>query len=147
MDSRIKILILAAVSMTAGVLFAQQPPATRNPPGADPAANAMAATGDPAAGEAVFYGKAACATCHEVNGRGGIDGPDLSNAGRLAVAALHQKIVDPNTPLPPAPGAAGAGRGGFPGGGGGRGGGGAATVIVKMPPDNCCSSTKRKWRR
>src|SRR5205814_7538430 len=57
---------------------------------------------------------------------------DLSNAGRLTVAALHQKIVDPNTPLPPAPGAAGGGRG-FPGGGGGRGGGGAATVVVKMP--------------
>jgi cytochrome c oxidase cbb3-type subunit III len=34
--------------------------------------------GDAAAGEALFYGRAGCAACHEVNGRGGITGPDLS---------------------------------------------------------------------
>jgi len=50
----------------------------------------------PQSGEALFFGKAACASCHGVNGRGGIVGPDLSNAGRLSVDALHQKIVDPN---------------------------------------------------
>ena len=33
-----------------------------------------------------------------MNGRGGIVGPDLSNAGRLAPALLRQKIVDPNSP-------------------------------------------------
>jgi mono/diheme cytochrome c family protein len=36
------------------------------------------ASGDPAAGEATFFGKAACGACHQVNGRGGIVGPDLS---------------------------------------------------------------------
>jgi alcohol dehydrogenase (cytochrome c) len=70
--------------------------------------------GDAAAGEAVFYGaKANCAACHEVNGRGGILAPDLSNAGRLDAAAIRQKIVSPNA------GAPAAGRGGAVGRGGG----------------------------
>src|SRR5262249_38695790 len=46
-------------------------------------------------GEVLFFGKAGCASCHEVNGRGGIVGPDLSNAGRLSADALSQKIVNP----------------------------------------------------
>ena len=45
-------------------------------------------------GEALFFGKAACGSCHQVNGRGGVVGPDLSNAGRLSTDALHQKIVE-----------------------------------------------------
>src|SRR5262245_60198588 len=49
----------------------------------------------PQSGEVLFFGKAACASCHEVNGRGGTVGPDLSNAGRLSADALRQKIVDP----------------------------------------------------
>jgi PQQ-dependent dehydrogenase (methanol/ethanol family) len=92
------------------------------------AANTMPVAGDAAAGEAMFFGRAACASCHEVNGRGGITGPDLSNAGRLAPAALRQKIVDPNNPLPPPPAA--GGRGG--GGGGGRGAPPPVTLVVKM---------------
>jgi alcohol dehydrogenase (cytochrome c) len=87
------------------------------------AANAMPVPGDAAAGEAMFFGAARCASCHEVNGRGGITGPDLSNAGRQSAAALRQKIVDPNNPLP------------LPAGPGGRGGGRnavpQATVVVK----------------
>ncbi len=47
-------------------------------------------------GEALFFGKAACASCHQVNGRGGTVGPELSTAGRLSADALHQKIVDPS---------------------------------------------------
>jgi PQQ-dependent dehydrogenase (methanol/ethanol family) len=92
--------------------------------------NAMPVPGDAAAGETVFFGSAGCASCHEVNGRGGITGPDLSNAGRLPAAALRQKIVDPNSPLPPAagPGGRGARGGGF----GGRGGGAPTTLVVKM---------------
>ena len=78
------------------------------------AATTMPVAGDVAAGEAIFHGRAGCAGCHEVNGRGGITGPDLSNAGRLAAAALRQKIVDPNNPLPPRPAA--GGRGGSGGG-------------------------------
>ena len=58
------------------------------------------ADGNVSAGEALFDGKAACATCHEVNGRGGIVGPDLSSAARLTPAALRQAIVDPNSGSP-----------------------------------------------
>ena len=52
--------------------------------------------GNAAAGEALFAGKAGCISCHEVNGRGGVTGPDLSVAGRLSAEALRQVIVDPN---------------------------------------------------
>jgi len=64
---------------------------------------------DAAAGEAVFFGKAQCSACHDVNGRGGIVGPDLSTAARLPAQALRQKILRPAEPLatgrgaPPAP--------------------------------------------
>ena len=59
--------------------------------------------GDRAAGEALFFGRAECAACHEINARGGIVGPDLSDAGRLGPANLRQKILAPNTPAPKAP--------------------------------------------
>jgi alcohol dehydrogenase (cytochrome c) len=54
------------------------------------------APGNAAAGEQLFAGKAACASCHEVNGRGGITGPDLSNAGRLPAAQLRETILNPS---------------------------------------------------
>ena len=87
-------------------------------PSAEPTAPT---TGDIAAGEGLFFGRAACATCHEVNGRGGVLGPELSNAGRLSPSALQQKIVDPTAPQPAAGGR-----------GGGRGGAPTVTVVVKM---------------
>src|SRR6267378_4351352 len=40
-----------------------------------------AETGDAAHGKELFYGAAACATCHMVNGKGGRLGPDLSPVG------------------------------------------------------------------
>src|SRR5712691_2679108 len=65
---------------------------------APPAASAATGSGgDPAAGERLFFGRAACASCHEVNGRGGVVGPDLSAAGQTPVDALRQKILDPNS--------------------------------------------------
>src|SRR5262249_59424972 len=72
------------------------------------ATTASTVAGDPAAGEALFYGAGGCAACHEVNGRGGVTGPDLSNAGRETPATLRQKIVDPSRPAPPAGGGRGA---------------------------------------
>jgi alcohol dehydrogenase (cytochrome c) len=53
-------------------------------------------TGDSAAGEKLFFGKAGCAVCHQVNGRGGVVAADLSTAGRTPAATLRAKIVDPN---------------------------------------------------
>ena len=78
-------------------------------------------SGDAAAGETLFYGPAGCAGCHEVNGRGAIVGPDLSNAGRFPAAALRQKILDPNNPAALSTSGRGSGRGAPP----------AATVVVK----------------
>ena len=89
-----------------------------------PARGAVTPEGDIAAGEALFYGRAGCASCHEINARGGITGPDLSNAGRLSAEAIRQKIMSPEQPLPPAPGARG-------GGGGGRGAPPPVTLVAK----------------
>ena len=57
--------------------------------------------GDPAAGEQLFYGKAACGSCHAVNARGGLVGPDLSAAGRTAAATLRAKILNPDIDMNP----------------------------------------------
>lgn len=62
-------------------------------------------------GERLFTEK--CAGCHEVNGAGGIAGPDLSNAGRLSPEVLREKITNPDSAPNP----------------GGRGG--PSTVVVK----------------
>jgi PQQ-dependent dehydrogenase (methanol/ethanol family) len=60
------------------------------------------AKGDAVAGQQIFFGsKAACSQCHEVNGRGGVLGPDLSAAGSGAAEALRSKIVNPNAPPNP----------------------------------------------
>jgi alcohol dehydrogenase (cytochrome c) len=76
-----------------------------------PARNADGIT----AGEALFFGKAGCAGCHEVNGRGGVTGPDLSAVGARSPEALSAKIRNPNDPASAA---------------GGRDG--PSTVIAKM---------------
>jgi alcohol dehydrogenase (cytochrome c) len=81
--------------------------------GASAAAGAL--TGDARNGEALFFGKGECSTCHDVNGRGGAVGPELSGAAQLSPAVVRQKILDPNVAVP--------------GGRGGRGGG-AVTVVV-----------------
>src|SRR5580700_5746905 len=71
---------------------------------------------DAASGERLFFDKAQCSGCHQVNARGGVVGPDLSNAGRLSPDALRQKIVNPSANTNP------------DGRGGGRGGGPSAMV-------------------
>src|SRR5579862_1090201 len=45
-------------------------------------------SGDPAAGEKLFFGSAQCSTCHMVHGRGKVNGPDLSEIGRKST--LHE---------------------------------------------------------
>jgi cytochrome c oxidase cbb3-type subunit 3 len=56
--------------------------------------------GDPAKGEKLFSGAAGCATCHMVNGRGGLLGPDLSRVGASrSVAYLIESIREPDKEL------------------------------------------------
>ena len=57
--------------------------------------------GDPIQGEALFFGKAHCADCHMVNGRGGFIGSDLSFYGADAtVDQMRAVILDPEKNLP-----------------------------------------------
>ena len=53
--------------------------------------------GDFAAGEAIFWGKAGCGSCHRILGRGGMLGPDLSNIGAQRPAnQLRESLLDPD---------------------------------------------------
>ena len=61
---------------------------------------AVAAPGDPHLGEALFFGKAECSSCHMVNGRGGFIAADLSGYGLgRSVADLRAAILDPDRRL------------------------------------------------
>ena len=52
--------------------------------------------GDIAAGERIFFGEGNCASCHSVAGRGGSNGPDLSNVARqLTLPELEESLTDP----------------------------------------------------
>jgi cytochrome c oxidase cbb3-type subunit 3 len=57
-------------------------------------------TGDPARGERLFYGAAACTTCHMVKGRGGLLGPDLTRVGASrSTSYLIESIREPDKEL------------------------------------------------
>src|ERR1017187_2171072 len=58
------------------------------------------AAGDVQAGSALFFGKAGCANCHKIRGRGGFPGPDLSNIGRVrSFRQLRESLLDPNAQI------------------------------------------------
>jgi cytochrome c oxidase cbb3-type subunit 3 len=58
--------------------------------------------GDPARGEALFFGKAQCSDCHMVKGKGGFIGSDLSFYGAGARPdQIRAIILDPDKNLPP----------------------------------------------
>lgn len=52
--------------------------------------------GDVAKGEAVFWGKGGCGTCHSVSGRGGLIGPDLTDiAGKRKSVQISNALTKP----------------------------------------------------
>jgi alcohol dehydrogenase (cytochrome c) len=52
--------------------------------------------GDAKAGAALFFGKAGCAQCHMVWGRGSLNGPDLTEAARrLTLAQMETALLNP----------------------------------------------------
>jgi PQQ-dependent dehydrogenase (methanol/ethanol family) len=59
----------------------------------------MKPAGDVAKGEAFFFGKGNCSTCHMVRGIGGVQGPDLSEVGRqLTLGEIEQALDNPDAP-------------------------------------------------
>lgn len=73
------------------------------PPGAASAPPAIAeiSGGDWEAGRKLYFGAAACATCHAIRGQGGTLGPDLSNVVHRDYASVLKDIVDPNATINP----------------------------------------------
>ena len=56
--------------------------------------------GDPKRGEELFFGKARCASCHMIRGRGSPFGPELSNVGAARSAAkIRQSILEPSAEI------------------------------------------------
>jgi putative heme-binding domain-containing protein len=61
---------------------------------------AAATAGDRARGETLFAGASRCSSCHMVNGRGGLLGPELSRVGSARSRAyLVESIREPNRRL------------------------------------------------
>jgi putative heme-binding domain-containing protein len=57
---------------------------------------AAALQGDASAGRTLFFGRAGCAECHMVAGKGGFIGPDLSHYGASREAAeTRERILNP----------------------------------------------------
>lgn len=53
-------------------------------------------------GQALFEGKAGCASCHRVNGKGPRVAPDLSDIGAIRTpAALQRSLLDPTSAMLP----------------------------------------------
>jgi putative heme-binding domain-containing protein len=98
--------------ITAGVPGTGMPPFTLRPEeltaviafiraGFDPGSSAVR-VGDAARGRTLFDGKAECASCHRVNGRGPRVAPDLSEIGSIrTLAALQRALLTPNEALLP----------------------------------------------
>lgn len=60
------------------------------------------ATGNATAGKALYESKGACATCHAVNGKGGLLGPELTEIGlRRSLQFLRDSLVDPGADIAP----------------------------------------------
>jgi cytochrome c oxidase cbb3-type subunit III len=69
--------------------------------GFDPTSSAVR-VGNAARGRALFDGNGRCATCHRVNGRGPLAGPDLSDIGATrTLAALQRALLEPHESLQP----------------------------------------------
>ena len=66
-------------------------------------AKTVAVSGDTAKGKKIFWETAGCSTCHMVQGRGGVLGPDLSQCRRGTLRGLfdrlHSSAQRKNSPL------------------------------------------------
>jgi putative heme-binding domain-containing protein len=88
------------------VNFVLKAPTPSNPPRHDMDVwlKSLEGPGDAAAGERIFFHPkaAGCFRCHQIHGRGGHVGPDLSSAARLlGRKKLVESIVDPSKEIAP----------------------------------------------
>lgn len=61
-----------------------------------------AAKGDPVAGQRIFFSEVArCGSCHQISGRGGAVGPELTEAGRMNRSRLLESILTPSREIAP----------------------------------------------
>jgi PQQ-dependent dehydrogenase (methanol/ethanol family) len=75
---------------------AQMRPLARYVKSLNASANELPPPGDRDAGRAFFFGAGGCAACHMVRGRGGSNGPDLSDVGRqLTLREIEAVLDDP----------------------------------------------------
>jgi len=57
--------------------------------------------GDAAHGEQIFWNQARCGSCHMINGRGGLLGPDLSNlGGERTLREIRAALTEPKREIP-----------------------------------------------
>ncbi len=59
------------------------------------------AGGNWSAGRALYFGKAACGTCHTIRGEGSAMGPDLSNSIHADFYSLYRNITRPSASINP----------------------------------------------
>jgi putative heme-binding domain-containing protein len=57
--------------------------------------------GDVARGEKIFWAKGQCGQCHVIQGKGGLTGPDLSNAGAQRTMSFLHEALTKEKPKPP----------------------------------------------
>jgi putative heme-binding domain-containing protein len=77
-------------------------PPSLPPPSPPSIPEALLTGGDPARGEVVFRGEQAkCANCHQVRGKGGTVGPDLTGLAGRDRAWVYQNIVEPSASIHP----------------------------------------------
>lgn len=54
-------------------------------------------SGDPKKGEAIFFGDAAkCSNCHQIAGKGGKVGPDLTDVFKRPAAEIYREVTEPS---------------------------------------------------
>ncbi len=96
--------VLTTLAAGSEPVLAQEAKRTLGIPETAPVAALASQEPDTAAGRRLFYHPDGprCATCHAIEGRGGVVGPDLTQMGRFTEAQLLEAIREPSKEVAPA---------------------------------------------